>query len=39
MADTFEKVGMGWLRDYPDYRDLTPELDQIPPKLKALGQK
>ncbi len=30
---------MGWLRDYPDFRDLTPETDQVIPKLKERGQK
>jgi C1A family cysteine protease len=32
-------VGMGWLRDYPDYRDYSVHQDVVPRKLKALGQK
>jgi C1A family cysteine protease len=39
MADIFEKMGMGWLRDYPDHRDFTSESDQISPKLRALSQR
>ena len=29
---------MGWLPDYPDFRDFTPDNDTIPPRLFALGQ-
>lgn len=36
---TSEMKGMGWLRDYPDFRDHTPELDQVPRQLEELGQK
>lgn len=32
-------AGMGWLPDYPDFRDYSVEQDEISPKLKALGQK
>ncbi len=39
MAEIFGKMGMGWLPDYPDHRDITPDVDQIPVKLKQLGQK
>jgi C1A family cysteine protease len=39
MSETIETKGMGWLRDYPDFRDHTPELGQVAPKLHALGQK
>ena len=35
---TLETFGMGWLRDYPDYRDYTIEQDQVPRRLQALGQ-
>lgn len=28
----------GWVRDYPDFRDLTVETDKVPAKLEALGQ-
>ncbi|HEY9751676.1 MAG TPA: C1 family peptidase [Coleofasciculaceae cyanobacterium] len=38
MTDLFEHRGMGWLRDYPDFRDYTIEHDSIAPKLQALGQ-
>ena len=34
-----ENVGMGWLRDFPDYRDFTPEHDTVPRRLKNLGQE
>jgi len=30
---------MGWLRDYPDFRDYTIEHDEVASRLKALGQK
>lgn len=30
--------GMGWLPDYPDFRDYTVEKKEVPTKLKALGQ-
>lgn len=33
-----EKKGMGWLPDYPDFRDFTSELDVVTPKLKELKQ-
>ena len=39
MSKTFHIPGMGWLPDYPDFRDYTVEYDEIAPKLKALGQK
>lgn len=38
MSETFELRGMGWLRDYPDFRDYTIEKDTIAPRLQALGQ-
>ena len=31
------KLGMGWLPDYPDYRDYTIEHEHIKPKIEALG--
>ncbi len=37
MLDT--PYGMGWLRDYPDFRDYTVDRDDIAPQLKALGQR
>jgi C1A family cysteine protease len=30
-------LGMGWLPDYPDYRDLNPDSTSIPTRLKQLG--
>lgn len=33
-----ENHAMGWLPDYPDFRDFTPEQDAVPNRLKALGQ-
>ncbi len=38
MADSIIK-GMGWLPDYPDFRDYTVESDKVAPRLKLLGQK
>jgi len=34
-----ENLAMGWLRDYPDYRDFTSEQDTVPRRLISLGQK
>lgn len=31
--------GMGWLPDYPDIRDLTPDEQKIPLKLEKAGEK
>ena len=31
-------LGMGWLPDYPDFRDLTIENDNVSQHMKALGQ-
>ncbi len=39
MAETHQVMGMGWLPDYPDFRDYTPTYNQVAPKLRALGQK
>ena len=33
------KFGMGWLPDYPDFRDLTVEHDDVSTRLQGLGQK
>ncbi len=30
--------GMGWLPDYPDVRDYTPEHNEVSPRLKKLGE-
>jgi C1A family cysteine protease len=39
MSEKSEKFGMGWLPDYPDFRDLTIHQDQVSPRLLNLGQK
>lgn len=33
-----KKFGMGWLHDYPDFRDFTVEHDKISQRLVRLGQ-
>jgi C1A family cysteine protease len=38
MAEMTKKLGMGWLPDYPDFRDYTVERDKISTRLKRLGQ-
>ena len=32
------RLGMGWLPDYPDFRDLTVENDDVSLRMKKLGQ-
>ncbi len=39
MADMTEGRGMGWLPDYPDFRDYTPERAALSQRLRELGQK
>jgi len=43
MAEAIERVGielgMGWLPDYPDFRDYTVEKEEVAPRLVRLGQK
>jgi C1A family cysteine protease len=39
MADIIEKRGMGWLPDYPDFRDYNIDQNVVPPKHQVLGQK
>jgi len=39
MSETIEKLGMGWLPDYPDFRDHTIDKDEITARLKGFGQK
>ncbi len=34
-----ETMAMGWLRDFPDYRDYTPDTNNVSRKLKSLGQE
>lgn len=38
MSQVIEKLGMGWLPDYPDFRDHTVEQNEVAPRLKLLGQ-
>jgi len=33
------EVGLGWLPDYPDFRDYTVEEEEVSPRLIMLGQK
>ncbi len=39
MSEMLEKFGMGWLPDYPDFRDYTINHDKVSPRLLKLGQK
>ncbi len=39
MSNISEKFGMGWLPDYPDFRDHTIHHDQISQRLLEFGQK
>lgn len=32
------KLGLGWLPDFPDFRDMTVEHDEVSTRLKGLGQ-
>lgn len=38
MSEVSEKIGMGWLPGYPDFRDHTVEHTEVSPRLKSLGQ-
>jgi C1A family cysteine protease len=37
MSEMIEKLGMGWLPDYPDFRDYTLEHKNIKPMAKKIG--
>ncbi len=39
MSEKLEKLGMGWLPDYPDFRDCTVDQDVVSEKLLKLGEK
>jgi C1A family cysteine protease len=39
MPEGTRKLGMGWLPDYPDFRDYTAERDEVSARLKRLGEK
>jgi C1A family cysteine protease len=32
-----QPLGMGWLRDLPDFRDYTPDNETVKPQLEAIG--
>jgi C1A family cysteine protease len=38
MSETVQKLGMGWLPDYPDLRDYTVTTEEVSERLKTLGQ-
>lgn len=37
MAETFENRGLGWLPDYPDFRDHTTNEDEVSDRRKLVG--
>ena len=39
MNGSNQGLGMGWLKDYPDFRDYTIREKEVNPKLKSLGQR
>lgn len=39
MSETIEKLGMGWVPDYPSFLDKPPECDEVSSKLKRWGQE
>ncbi len=39
MSDATTRPGMGWVPDYPDFRDYDINKDEIPPSQKLKGQK
>jgi hypothetical protein len=39
MGEIYKKAGMGWLPDYPDFRDFTTEHDSLTPRLKGSGKR
>lgn len=39
MATDYEDPKMGWLPDYPDFRDFRFDMDDIPPKQQEAGVK
>lgn len=38
MAESYRLAGMGWLPDYPDFRDYTPKQQDVPQRLKPPGR-
>ncbi len=39
MSELYRTRGMGWLPDYPDFRDYTVQHDELSGRLRAHGQK
>lgn len=39
MSEMTEKLGMGWLPDYPDFRDYTLDREEVASRLLRLGQE
>jgi C1A family cysteine protease len=39
MAENVSRPGLGWLPDYPDFRDFTVDNDLVRPELQKVGQK
>ncbi|MEJ2697988.1 MAG: C1 family peptidase [Candidatus Sulfobium sp.] len=39
MSEEWRDWGMGWLPDYPEFRDYTMDKDEVSPSLKQMGQK
>ena len=39
MSTVSSRPGMGWLRDYPDFRDFTMEQPAVSGRLKEMGRK
>lgn len=39
MSEIIENFSMGWLPDYPDFRDFTVERSEVSTDLKKMGQK
>lgn len=37
ISEEGQPLGMGWLRDLPDFRDYTPESETVKPQLEAIG--
>jgi len=37
MSENIERLGMGWLPDYPDFRDYTEEHDSVKPMFIKVG--
>jgi C1A family cysteine protease len=36
MSENYENYGMGWLRDYPDFRDYDPDHSAVAPMLQQM---